>query len=274
VTNHQSRTQLVKPLVVCFVLLFPCLAWADFDHGVWDGLLKRNVVLIEGGKASAVRYAGMAQEHDSLRTYLDSLSRVTPTVFDAWPKSEQLAFLINAYNAFTVELILTKYPNIDSIKDLGSLFRSPWKRNFFTLLGGERNLDYVEHDLIRAEGVYEDPRIHFAIVCASIGCPALRNEAYIRERLDSQLHDNARRFLSDRMRNRFDPESGTLEVSRIFDWFAKDFSRGWKGYRSVAQFLADYAEQLADDPADRRLIAEQKVPIRFLDYDWKLNDAK
>jgi hypothetical protein len=274
VTNHQSRAQLVKPFVVCFALLFPCLAWADFDHGVWDDLLKRNVVLIDGGKASAVRYAALTTEHDVLRRYLASLSAVTKAAFDAWPKSERLAFLINAYNAFTVELILTEYPNIESIKDLGSLFRSPWKRSFFALFGVERNLDYVEHDLIRAEGAYEDPRIHFGIVCASIGCPALRNEAYAGDRLDEQLEDNARMFLSDRTRNRFDQKSGTLEVSKIFDWFAKDFSRGWKGYRSVAQFLAVHANQLADDPAERRLIAEQSVSIRFLDYDWKLNDAK
>lgn len=264
----------MRTALLLLAMSAPVGAWAGFDHSVWDGLLKRHVVPENDGKASAVRYAGMAQERDRLRGYLDSLSRVTRTEFDAWPKSEQLAFLIDAYNAFTVELILTEYPNIESIKDLGSLFRSPWKREFFTLFGGERNLDYIEHDLIRAEGAYENPRIHFAIVCASIGCPALRNEAYVGDRLDAQLQDNARKFLSDRTRNRFDLESGTLEVSKIFDWFAKDFSRGWKGYRSVAQFLADYAEQLADNPADQRMIAEQKVPIRFLDYDWRLNDAK
>ena len=264
----------MKVLVVSVALLFPVVAIADFDHRVWDGLLKRNVAFSDDGKASAVRYAAIAKEHDVLRRYLSSLSRVTQAEFDAWPKSEQLAFLINAYNAFTVELILTKYPDLESIKDLGGLFSSPWKRKFFTLLGAERNLDNVEHDLIRADGVYEDPRIHFAIVCASVGCPAMRSEAYTGERLDGQLQDNARRFLSDRSRNRFDTASGTLEVSKVFDWFARDFSRGWKGYRSVAQFLASYAEQLADDPADRRSIVEQKAPIRFLDYDWKLNDAK
>jgi len=256
------------------VMLVPGTAWAEFDHSVWDGLLSRHVVLKDDGRATAVRYAGVAKEHDILRVYLNSLSRITQEEFDGWPKSEQLAFLINAYNAFTVELILTEYPNLDSIKDLGSLFRSPWKKKFFTLLGAERSLDNVEHDLIRADGAYEDPRIHFAIVCASIGCPALRNEAYTSNRLEAQLQDNVRKFLSDRSRNRFDPKSQTLEVSKIFDWFAQDFSRGWKGYQSVAQFLAGYAEQLADDPADRRLIAEQKASIRFLDYDWRLNDAK
>lgn len=261
-------------VLLLLMLLVPGVSWAGFDHTVWDGLLKRHVVLIDGGKASAVRYSAMAQERDVLRRYRDSLSGVSPSIFDAWPKSEQLAFLINAYNAFTVELVLIEYPNLKSIKDLGSLFRSPWKRKFFTLLGVERNLDNIEHDLIRAEGVYEDPRIHFAIVCASIGCPALRNEAYTGDRLDAQLRDNVRKFLSDRSRNRFDPASGKLDVSKIFDWFAKDFSRGWKGYRSVEQFLADYAEQLAVDPDERRMIAEQKVPIRFLDYDWRLNDVK
>ncbi|MGD8911013.1 MAG: DUF547 domain-containing protein, partial [Chromatiales bacterium] len=93
----------------------------------------------------------------------------------------------NPYNAFTIELILTKYPGIESIKELGGLFRSPWKRRFFTLLGERRHLDNLEQDMIRAFGVFDEPRIHFALNCASIGCPMLRNEAYVAERLDLQL---------------------------------------------------------------------------------------
>lgn len=264
----------MKRLVLCLALLLPGLARADFDHRVWDGLLQRNVVLLSGGKASAVRYAAMAREHDALRGYLASLSRVPRSEFDAWPKPDRLAFLINAYNAFTVELILTKYPNLDSIKDLGGFFSSPWRRKFFTLFGEKRDLDYIEHDLIRADGVYDEPRIHFAVVCASVGCPALRNEAYTSVKLEEQLADNTRKFLSDRARNRYVAETQTLEVSKIFDWYGKDFSRGWKGYRSVAQFLADHAEQLADDPGTRRVVADRKAEIRFRDYDWRLNDAR
>jgi hypothetical protein len=264
----------MKWAALCLTLLMPSLAWAEFDHRIWDELLKRHVVLLDGGKASQVRYATLAKERALLRTYLEGLSRVTKAEFDAWPTSEQLAFLINAYNAFTVELVLTEYPEIDSIKRIGGWLSSPWKRKFFVLLGEQRSLDDIEHGLIRADGVYNEPRIHFAVVCASIGCPGLRDEAFAGKRLDAQLEDSTRKFLSDRTRNRFDRRTATLYVSRIFDWYQIDFTRGWRGYRSVPQFLAAYANALADGAADREMIEQQRAAIRFLEYDWKLNDVR
>lgn len=113
-----------------------------------------------------------------------------------------MAFLINAYNAATVALILTRYPELDSIKELGSLLRSPWKRRFVDLLGARRSLDDIEHELLREAPDFAEPRIHFAVNCASLGCPALRPEAYEAERLEAQLADQTRRFLRDRSRNR------------------------------------------------------------------------
>jgi hypothetical protein len=110
-----------------------------------------------------------------------------------------------------------------AIHEFGSLFRSPWKRRFFTLLGELRHLDDVEHGLIRAPGVFDKPRIHMAVNCASVGCPALRDEAFVAQRLEAQLGDGAVRFLSDRNRNRHDAASGVLYVSRIFDWHGKGF---------------------------------------------------
>jgi hypothetical protein len=102
----------------------------------------------------------------------------------------------------------------------------------------------------------------------------LRNEAYVADRLDSQLEDSTRRFLADRSRNRYDPPSGKLEVSRIFDWYGADFEKGYRGASSVSRFLVPYAELLADDAAARAVVRQGQAPIRYLDYDWALNDIR
>lgn len=246
----------------------------DHRHAAWDTLLRQHVVVAAGGNASALRYAALQTQRAALKSYLDSLSAVSPASYGTWSKAQQLAFLINAYNAFTVELILTRYPDPKSIKDLGSLVQSPWKKKFFQLLGKERSLDEVEHEMIRAPGVFDDPRIHVAVVCASIGCPMLRNEAFVAERLDTQLDDAMRRFLADRSRNRFDTGTGTLSVSKIFDWYRKDFERGHKGYDSLQTLFARHAEVLAATPQAQAEIRGGRYKLAYLDYDWALNDAR
>jgi hypothetical protein len=180
---------------------------------------------------------------------------------------------VNAYNAFTVELILTRYPGLTSIKDLGSFVQSPWQKKFFRLLGDQRSLDDVEHGLIRAPGVFDDPRIHFAVVCASKGCPMLRNEAFVAERLELQLDDSLRRFLSDRSRNRYESATGTLTVSKIFDWYRKDFSLGHQGFTSLNAVFVRWTDSLADQPAMQARIRSGDFKLEFLPYDWALNDA-
>lgn len=244
------------------------------EHAAWTALLRKHVVLLDGGKASQVRYAGFAADRAALEAYLGSLTAVTGAAFDAWPKPRQMAFLINAYNAFTVSLILTQYPKLDSIRDLGSLFQSPWKRKFVPLLGATLTLDQIEHEMLRARGRYDDPRIHFAVNCASIGCPMLREEAFVGERLDAQLDEQATRFLADRSRNRYQAAAQRLEVSKIFDWYGEDFRLGHRGIVSLAAFLARHADLLADTPADRERVRGQQLPVAFLDYDWRLNDAR
>jgi hypothetical protein len=257
--------------------------FAQFDHGhaAWTALLKKHVVVVDGGKASQVRYAGFAQDRGELKAYLGALSKVSEAEFRGWSKPQRMAFLINAYNAFTVEKILTRYPDIKSIWDFGKVFGNPFKDQFFTLLGRAGTLDRIEHETLRAKGVYDEPRVHFAVNCASIGCPMLREEAYVAERLDAQLEEQARRFLADRSRNRFNAAKGSLEVSRIFDWFKEDWQSGYRGFDgntpaigSREQYLARYAALLADDPAARQLIADGKAPLAFLEYDWTLNDAR
>lgn len=233
------------------------------EHSEWDGLLRKHVRVIDGGHASRVDYAGMARERTALRGYLASLSAVEERRFERWTRAQQMAFLINAYNAFAVEKVLTRYPDLRSIRDFGKLFGNPFKDRFFTLLGRRSSLDDVEHEMLRKR--FRDPRVHFALNCASVGCPMLREEAYAPERLERQLEEQAVRFLSDRSRNRF--AAGRLEVSRIFDWYREDFE-------PRAAYFARYASALSDDPQARKLIAEGKAPLAFLDYDWTLNDAR
>jgi len=250
-------------------------------HDDWDALLKKHVLVISGGKASQVDYAGMAGDRVRLKAYLESLSRVGEEKFGAWTKAEQMAFLINAYNAFMVEKVLTRYPSIRSVWDFGKLFGNPFKDRFFTLLGRPASLDRIEHELLRQPGVYDEPRVHFAVNCASVGCPMLREEAYAAERIDAQLEDQARRFLSDRSRNRYDAAKGALEVSKIFDWYKIDWSSGYRGIganvrpiESLSEYLGRYSGLLADESAQQRQIAERKAGVRHLEYDWTLNDIK
>ena len=262
------------------IAALPALAQFDHSHAAWTALLKKHVVLIHEGKSSQVRYADFARDRPALKSYLDTLSKVPESEFRAWSKTQQMAFLINAYNAFTVEKILTKYPDLKSIKDFGSVFGNPWKDKFFTLLGREAYLDWIEHETLRAKGVYGEPRVHYAVNCASIGCPMLREEAYVAERLDAQLEQQAQRFLSDRSRNRYNDKTGQLEVSRIFDWFKEDWLSDYRGIgngepvRSREQYFARYAKALADSPEQQAKVADQKAPLSFLEYNWNLNVAR
>lgn len=256
----------------------PAAAGFDHRHAAWDALLKQHVVVAPSGNASTLRYAALQTQRAALKAYLDNLSAVVPASYSTWTRAQQLAFLINAYNAFTVELILTRYPDLKSIKDLGSLLSSPWKPKWIALLGGKVSLDDIEHAMLRKRGDYDDPRVHFAVNCASIGCPALREEAFVAARLDAQMDEQTLRFMSDRTRNRYNAQRGRLELSKIFDWYGEDFRLGHRGIGSLQAFAARYAGQLADAPAHaaelRERIRAGGVDIAFTDYDWALNDVR
>ena len=270
-----QRRQLLVLAGLAAAVARPARAQAfDPAHTAWTALLRKHVRLLRGGQASQVAYAGFMADRAALQAYLASLSAVPAATFRAWPRAERQAFLINAYNAFTVELILTRYPDLKSIKDLGSVFSSPWKPKWVPLLGAQVSLDDIEHAMLRQRGVYDDPRVHFGVNCASIGCPALREEAFVATRLDAQLDEQALRFMSDRTRNRYNPQRARLELSKIFDWFGEDFRLGHRGVGSLPAFAARYADQLADAPADRERIRAGTVDIAFADYDWALNDVR
>ncbi|MES9970605.1 MAG: DUF547 domain-containing protein [Candidatus Thiodiazotropha sp.] len=242
-----------------------------FDHGAWDALLRQTVVTQSEGEATSVDYSSLRGERSRLKAYLNSLSHVDQSSFEAWSKPEQLAFLINAYNAWTLELILTRYPDLESIKDLGGFFSSPWKKAFIPLFGGKHSLDDIEHGMIRQPGRYDDPRIHFAVNCASIGCPALRPEAYTGGRLDEQLQQQAELFLADMTRNRYTGDG--FQVSSIFKWYREDFERGWLDIDSLTDFFLRYRASFGLTEADAERLRQTKVRIKFLDYDWRLNDV-
>lgn len=240
----------------------------------WDKLLKKHVQWNTAGVASTISYKGMQTDRAELKKVLDGFSALSKADYEKLKKEEKLAFLINAYNAYTVELILTKYPDLKSIRDIGSLVTKTWRIKFFNLLGEERHLDNVEHDMIRAPGAFDDPRIHMAVVCASIGCPALRPEAFTGANLEASLEDGVKRFLKDKTRNRFNATTGKLEVSKIFDWYKSDFEKGFKGVASREQFFGKYADVLAADAAGQQAVKDGKASISYLEYDWSLNDRK
>lgn len=265
----------VLPLVVLLMLsaVFSAVTTAqEALHQPWQALLTQHVSPINDGHSSQVNYAGMKTDHAKLTAYLTALGKIDKQTFEQWPAPQQLSFLINAYNAWTVELILTAYPDIKSIKDLGSFFSSPWSKKFIPLLGETRSLDNIEHELIRGDNKYGDPRIHFAVNCASIGCPALREEAYTAEKLEQQLEQQTVRFLSDKTRNRFN--KAEMELSSIFKWYQEDFSLGFRASDSLSAFILLYAESLGLTPEQQALLKAKKMDVDYLPYDWQLNVAR
>ena len=234
------------------ILLFVSLNYANpVQHGEWDILVKKHV-----SKNGMVDYQGFLKDKKQLQVYLDKLSANRPT--SKWSKNEKMAFWINAYNAFTVKLILDNYP-IKSIKDIkrGIPFvNSVWDIAFIPMGKEKIDLNYIEHTILRKE--FKDPRIHAAINCASFSCPLLRNEAYYASRLDEQLNDAMRKFVNDSQRNQLDKSN--IKISKIFSWFAGDFKLNGS---SVVDYLNKYAKKRV----------QPNAKIDFLEYQWELNDV-
>jgi len=268
-----ARAKSLSLAVLLLSSVFSAVSTAQESlHQPWQALLTEHVSSINDGHSSQVNYAGIKTDHAKLTAYLTVLSQIDKQTFEQWSAPQQLSFLINAYNAWTVELILTAYPDIKSIKDLGSFFSSPWSKKFIPLLGETRSLDNIEHKLIRGDNKYGDPRIHFAVNCASIGCPALREEAYSADKLEQQLTEQTIRFLSDKSRNRFTED--TMELSAIFKWYGDDFTLGFRGSRSLSAFILLYQKALNLTLVQQAQLQSQDMDIDFLNYDWLLNAAR
>lgn len=247
-------------LIIVSISSYSALAY-DHTYKSYNEILKQVVVV--KGHQSFVDYTQLKSDTSKLNEFTDGIEYIGENEFDTWSREQQMAFLINAYNAFTIQLILTKYP-VDSIKAYGGLFvNSPWEKKFFTLFGKEATLNIIEHDLLRK--IYKESRLHFVLVCASRSCPPLKNEAYVADKLEQQFTDATINFLRDSERNHFNAENNKIEISKIFKWYKKDFT---SSAGSINNYVAPF---MTDDVEIRTLIANKETKIIYLDYDWSLN---
>lgn len=228
------------------------------DHSLWDGLLKKYVD--QDGMVDYATWKATKADREALAQYLAVLGAADPKLPAS--RAGQLAFWINAYNALSVHGILQVYPT-SSIRNHTAkiLGYNIWKDLLVPIGGTKYSLDAIEHQVLRKLG---EPRIHFAIVCASIGCPRLRNEAYTPTRLEEQLADNTRDFFARKKHLQVDLARRQVRVSSLLDWFGTDFAP------TPQQALARLADYMPDEPT-RRLIASGDFSVSFLDYDWSLN---
>lgn len=218
------------------------------NHSDFSPILQKHVDV-----NGCVNYQSLQSDSSTLNKYLSRLENHHPNA--TWSENERKAYWINAYNAFTLQLIVRNYP-VSSIKDLGGrLYKvnTPWDIRFIRIEGATYNLNNIEHDILRKE--FNDPRIHFAINCASESCPVLLNEAYVADRLEAQLDSAAVRFINDPKRNSI--SATKAEISRIFLWFRGDFTES----QSVKEFLSKYSQTPLTNSTE----------ISYLPYNWLLN---
>lgn len=232
-------------------LLSTARAQSGFDqsHSDFSEVLQKYV------SAGSVDYKGLKSDPSGLKSYLAKTSAVSKEEFDTWPRENQLAFLINVYNAETLDLVQENYP-VTSIKEIAKDSGGPWEQPVVELWGDKITLNALEHEIIRKN--YPEPRIHFALVCAAKGCPVLINEPYVGEKLKSQLDSRTKIFLKDTQKNSIDPGKKVVKLSPLFDWFSEDFV---KESGSVIAFVNPYM--------GGGITPEYK--IEYTHYDWTLN---
>ncbi len=248
----------MKPILI-FLFTTQLMAF-DHTHAKFDQVLKTHVK--PGPISTLFEYKKLKANNPNFNVYLSELEAVSQEEFDKFSNDQKLSFWINAYNAYTIKLILDHYPvkSIKEIKPSGffSAFSSPWKIKFIKLLGKELTLDNIEHDIIRKN--FDEPRIHFAVNCASMGCPSLRNEAFIANKLESQLQDGALKFITNKKKNRIDHDEKKLYLSQIFKWYGDDFKK------KHGSFLKYFAKT---HPTTANL---EGYEIEWNDYGWDLNE--
>jgi Protein of unknown function, DUF547 len=245
----------IKHLILLLIISLPGFSQTKtLDHSAWDMLLKKNV-----NAKGMVNYKGIKAELPKLDLYLDYLGKNAPE--KGWSTNEKLAFWINAYNAFTVKLILDYYDNgkLKSIKDIGSIIKIPrvsdgWSKKFIKIGNKTLSLNNIENDIIRKE--FAEARIHVALVCAAKSCPPLRNEAYNALQLSAQLDDQFRDFINDPTKNVV--KANLASISPIFDWYGGDFTKT----KPMAEWINKYAKTKMAANAE----------IKYNDYDWTLNE--
>jgi len=246
----------------------------DHTHQKWTNILKHYQAPDGDIYYRQLQADTKKNKYHPFHKYLKELSSIKKRTYDKWNRNQKMAFLINAYNAFTVQLIIDSYP-VKGIKKTVGFLKSPWSKKFFSILDGEiRTLDPIEHDILRPE--FKDARIHAAVNCASISCPRLHKVAFIPEKLNEQLEEVFVDWISDETRNRYEPESGTLYLSMIFRWYGDDFDKVEGRYFQDGNFLK-VIERLGPQKATQVFKnaqqTDKKPTVKYLSYDWNLNDA-
>ena len=225
---------------------------AEFSHELFDRVLQKYV-----DSQGRVNYAELKSNPGTLKAYLDLLATNAPS--DKATFQTGLAFWINAYNALTIKGVLDHYPTT-SVRKI-KLFNGFFSRIKFQVGGRSYTLDNIEHDIIRYE--FGDPRIHFALVCASLGCPMLENRAFVAETLEERLDKATANFINNPEKVRLDRANRVLYLSQIFEWYAEDFE---DTHDNVINFVAEYLPA-----ADATFLKAQEIQIQYLQYDWRLN---
>lgn len=238
---------------------------APFDYSDYATVLS-NYVDPDG----FVDYEGLKADREALDRFNTSLGEVSPATYNAWSDSERLAFLINAYNSITLASIIDNYP-VESIRDINGV----WKGRKFPVVGQEVTLDTIEHGTIRTQ--FSEPRIHFAVNCASIGCPILRNEPYTGAELEAQLEEQTQISFDSDMHFRIDREENKVYLSSVFRWFGQDWEPGFGNDREIEGLndretaFADFASQYVGSE-EREFLLQGGYDIGFTDWDWSLNE--
>jgi hypothetical protein len=239
-------------LIIGCLVLFPGLVGGETSglHATWDKLLQKYV------KDGTVDYKGFSSEIKALDVYLEKLEKED---LSSCSPGQKLAFWINAYNAFTVKLILNHYP-IKSIRKINN----PWGQRVWKVAGQTLSLDHIEHKILRKE--YKEPRIHLAIVCASIGCPDLQDFAFRGDKINEQLVLVTKKFFASakHFHIKEDGDRVIIYISKIFNWFGKDFG---KNKEERIAFMLTYLDQSTAD----KIKQAKSLKIKYLPYDWNLN---
>lgn len=245
----------LKILITVLILLCES-SWAfDHDYGLWAKLLTSFGSTVEN--QTYYDYQAQKADQKALDLFIRELESITRAEYEDFSKNQKLSFLINSYNVYTIKLIVVHYP-IKSIKDIGTFFTSPWKRRDFMLFKKKVSLDDIEHKMLRVW--FKEPRIHFAVVCASLSCPNLALRPYTEKGLNSLLDEQARAFIGDPAKNSL--EKNNLRLSNLFKWYGSDFEN----------YLKYVATRITRDKALQRKISTGKIRRLWKTYDWNLNE--
>ena len=283
ITDHDSglKYMVLHRFGIILTVIFAAgsLFASDFDHSLFDELLKNNV------RNGLVDYENIKEKDlELLQDYLEEMKTIDPDDFETWDRNAKMALWINAYNAVTMYAIVENYPiqygglmsRVRFPKNSIRQIKNVWDTVHVRIMGKELTLNEIEHTILRKE--FKDPRIHFAIVCASIGCPKLLNAAYLPEKLEEQLEAATKEFILDNNYVLLDMQKKEIKLSSIFDWYKEDFPvdhsnnlirKYGKNERGFIWFVFRY---LVESPAEHDAVMADKMRIKYSDYDWSLNE--